>query len=179
MSEPFIGQINMWATIFAPVDWSLCEGQLITTASQPALFSLLGSMYGGDGRTNFALPDLRGRTPLGIGNYPYPGYMLSYDQGQAGGLSQVTLDTDQIAHNHEMWASSSTADIALPILSSSSFQFATPPVTPLYARNGGATSKLNDASISSTGGGQSHFNVQPSLSIRFAIAIDGIYPSRN
>ena len=113
MVEPFIGEISMVAFTFAPRGWAFCDGQLLAISQNTALFSLIGTTYGGDGRTTFALPDLRGRVPLHMGNGPG---LTSRPEGQKGGSETVTLTVSQMpAHNHQANASSTTSDKPGPI----------------------------------------------------------------
>ncbi|WP_010605254.1 phage tail protein [Pseudoalteromonas maricaloris] len=173
MSEPYIGQVTLYGYNWAPKNWSLCNGQLIQISQNPALYSLTGTAYGGDGRTTFGLPDFRGRVPVGLGNLG----SASYDRGNIGGAENVTLTLANIAHTHIMQASTKTANFTLANLPGPN-QMATETEEPIYAA---ATSLVNtsDSTVSSIGGGQSHNNMQPSLSLNFAIALTGIYPSRN
>lgn len=169
MSEPFIGQIVMFAGNFNPRGWAFCNGQILSIAQNTALFSILGTTYGGNGQTTFALPDLRSRVPLHPGQGPG---LSSYSLGQVGGTETVTLITSQIpAHNHGLIASDTTPSDTLPngkILAEASIYSA-----------GAANAPMNPASIGLTGGGQPHPNIQPYLCINFIIALQGIFPSRN
>ena len=166
MSEPFVGEIKMFAGNFAPRNWAFCDGQMLPISQNDALFSLLGTIYGGDGRTTFGLPDLRGRVPVHKGN--------GLNLGQKSGSESVTLTANQIpAHNHHLQASADHADQASPANT----------VTARSARvdayaEGPATVNLNSAAVSSFGGGQGHNNLQPYLCVNFIIALYGIYPSR-
>ena len=177
MSEPFIGQIMMFAGNFAPRGWSLCEGQLLSIAQNTALFSILGTTYGGDGRTTFALPDLRGRVPIQPGTGPG---LSPYTLGQSGGVENVSLLISNIpAHNHPLQASTGAGDASSP-------QNAVPAVTvdpntqqPLSGYNTSPNATMAAASVGLAGGSQPHTNVQPYLSVNFIIALEGIFPSRN
>ncbi len=165
MSDPFFGEIRMFAGTFAPVDWALCDGQLLPISQYDALFSLIGTTYGGDGVTNFALPDLRGRVPIDQGN----GFVLA----QRGGAEKVTLTANQAAaHSHTMQA---TTDV--PNLSSPKDNLLGQAVAKFY-RAGTPTVSLNAASVSSVGGGLPHANLQPYLCINFIISLNGIYPQQ-
>ncbi|KYN89850.1 phage tail protein [Vibrio cidicii] len=173
MSDPFIGQVTLYGYSWAPKNWSLCNGQIIQVSQNPALFSLMGSAYGGDGRTTFALPDFRGRVPVGLGTLGD----VTYERGNAGGAENVTLTLANIAHTHDVQASTKTANSPLANIPGPN-QMATQTAEPIYA----AASNLvntSDSTVSSIGDGQSHNNMQPSLSLNFAIALTGIYPSRN
>lgn len=171
MSEGFLGQIVWFAGNFAPKDWTFCNGALLPIASYQALFSLLGTTYGGDGRTRFALPDLRGRVPLSSGQ----GNDLSnYNLGEKGGFEGIQLTTSEIpSHTHQLVASSagaSTTDPKENILSK--------PGQNIYSSATTGLSNMNAASISSTGGLE-HENRQPILGCNYIICLIGTYPSRN
>ena len=177
MADPFIGEIRIFAGNFAPNGWALCEGQLLPIAQYTAVFSLLGTMYGGDGRTNFALPDLRGRVVIGVGQ----GNGLSpYVQGQVGGAESVTLTTQQMpSHSHAVAATEaqSTTDPkgAVPANTQGSTPGAAPKV---YGAAPDGKTAMNSAMIGATGGNQP-FNIQqPYLVINYIIALQGIFPSR-
>lgn len=171
MATPFIGQITLFAGNFAPRGWAFCQGQLLPINQNAALFSLLGVTYGGNGTTNFALPDLRGRAPIGMGQGPGLG---NYVQGQVGGVESVTLLSTQMPqHTHSLVATSALPTVADP----------TGAMLPTgYSRVYG-TSATNVAmapqSIGITGGSQPHENRPPYLAMNYIIALEGIYPSRN
>lgn len=170
MSEGFLGQIIWFAGNFAPRNWELCNGQLLTINDNQSLFSLLGTTYGGDGRTTFQLPDLRGRIPLSPGEGPN---LSNYNLGDKGGSETVTLTTSQIpSHTHQLKATSGDATLDNPLnnaLAKSS--------TNIYNSND-ANVIMNAVSIGNTGG-QAHENRQPILAVNYIICINGIYPSRN
>jgi len=174
MSQPFLGEIRVFAGNFAPSGYALCQGQIMSIAQSPALFSILGTTYGGNGTSNFALPDLRGRAALGQGN----GVGLSpYDLGENGGAETVTLLETQIpAHSHVLQgAASQTTAVPGPsvVLGTSSASI------PAYGSTTPATA-LNGASISPpAASGQPHENLQPYLVLNYIIALVGIFPSRN
>ena len=170
MSEPFIAEIRMFAGNFAPRGWSFCDGQLLAISSNPSLFSILGTTYGGDGRTTFGLPDLRGRAPMHAGN----GAGLSpHRLGERAGAETVTLNLSQLpAHTHQMNAVNAAGNTDVPdnnSLAQSGFQ----------ADSTTNLVNMNAAAITTTGGGQGHDNMAPSLGINFIIAVTGIYPPRN
>lgn len=169
--DPFIGEIKMIGFGWPPKDWALCAGAVLPIAQNQALFSLLGCQFGGDCRTSFALPDLRGRAPM------HPNQ--SYSQGTFGGYEFVTLtEANMPSHNHSFSASSATGNKA-HVGDNSNRTLATAPTFPLYGTSGGL-STLNSATVAdAVGGGQSHYNVQPSTAVSFCIALDGTYPSRN
>lgn len=167
MSEPFIGEIRLFGFSFAPSGWARCEGQLLQIASNTALFSLLGTTYGGDGKSTFGLPDLRGRNAIHQGAGPG---LSSRVMGQRGGQERVTLSQQQIpAHSHPLFASAEGANQSKP----DGNQLAS--VTIYHA----ATSDAQLApSIGMTGGGQSHENMPPFLVMNYCIALVGIFPSQ-
>lgn len=171
MSEPFVGEIRMFAGNFAPRGWAFCDGQLLAVSQNDALFSLLGTIYGGDGRTTFGLPDLRGRIPIHAGSGPG---LSPRRLGAKSGAENETLTVNQLpSHNHSLNASSQPADQPSPVnnvISSSSA------VT--YYTSGTPNLNLAD-SMQNTGGSRSHSNLMPFLCINFIIALFGIYPSRH
>lgn len=167
MSEAFIGEIRPFAFNFAPRNWALCNGQLLNIAQNTALFSLLGTMYGGNGTTNFGLPDLRGRTPLHIGN--------GFNQGQQSGEEIHTLISNEIPmHTHQAVASSGPANTSAP----SNTGLIAAAQGDIYAPAASLTT-MHSGSLSSVGSSQPHNNMQPYLVINFCIALVGIFPSRN
>ena len=170
-AEPFIGEIRMFAGNYAPRDWAFCNGQLLPIAQYSALYSLLGTYYGGDGRTTFGLPDLRGRVPLHAGSGP--GLSTRY-LGQKGGWESVTLSQTQIpAHTHQARASSEVPDTNSP-------EDAVPAEkvrTHLYS-SGSADVNMGSTAIASTGGNQAHDNMPPFLGIHYIICLNGNYPQR-
>lgn len=177
MAEPFLGEIRIFGGTFAPLGWALCQGQLLPIAQNAALFSLLGTTYGGDGVQTFALPDLRGRAVLGFGQ----GTGLSpYTQGQMGGVETVTLNTQQMpAHSHTVAATEaqSTTDPkgAVP----ANTQPPTPGAAPkVYGASPDGKTTMNSAMIGQTGGNQPVSVQQPYLVINYIIALQGIFPSR-
>ncbi|PLY15511.1 MAG: phage tail protein [Sedimenticola sp.] len=165
MSEPFLAEIVMFGSNFAPRSWAFCDGQLLAINSNQALFSLLGTIYGGDGQTTFALPDLRGRVPVG----PRQGPGLSnYTLGQKGGTESVTLTANQIpAHRGSTLDGDSTDPTGRY------------PAAPNVAGRPANAYRADNNTNMGTGGGQSHTNVQPYLAINFIIALQGVFPSRN
>lgn len=169
MSEFFMGQITPFAFAFAPRYWALCNGQLLSIQQNTALFSLLGTQYGGTGVTTFALPDLRGRTPLAAGPTPQGGMPM----GQTAGVENVTLLTPQLpAHTHQVSASTEATKVRSP----KENQFGTAGVN-LYGS--GNLVPLGQSTCSAVGGNQPHSNIQPYTALNFCIALQGIYPSRN
>ena len=173
MSEPFIGEIRMFAGTFAPRNWALCDGQLLAISQNDALFSLLGTTYGGDGRTTFGLPDLRGRIPIHAGSGPG----LSFrGLGARGGSETVTLNVNQIpAHSHTANALNKAGDSGNP----QDRHWAVDTSNPERYSAGPANSNMSDGNLAAAGGSQSHANLMPFLCINFIIALIGIYPSRS
>lgn len=167
MSEPFLAEIRIFSFNFAPKGWALCNGQLLPINQNQALFALLGTTYGGNGQTNFALPDLRGRAPFHTGN--------GLIQGQRGGEEAHTLSQAELpAHTHALRASSQPANLAAP---NQGAWAATSGGTGFS--NGAPNTQMQARLVSSAGGSQPHENRQPFLTLSFAIALQGIFPSRN
>ncbi len=177
MAEPFLSEIRMFGFNWAPSGWAKCDGQSLTINDNQALFSLLGTQYGGDGRVDFNLPDMRGRAPVSFGVSPTDG--IHYAQGSFGGQEYVHLSVNQMAqHTHAVRATNNEAnsksfDKAI-FATSVSRGLPTEAYTP-----GAALTSLNPSSVSTNGGNGSHYNVQPSLVISYCIAITGLFPSRN
>ena len=171
MAEPFIGEIRLFGFNFAPRGWAMCNGQLLAISQNTALFSLLGTNYGGDGVRTFALPDLRSRVAIHEGQ----GSGLSpYTIGEAGGAETVTLTVGQMpSHAHYLKVSGAAATSTTP--SGNVLARATANV---YGANSDG-SKMHAGTIPVTGGSQPHTNVQPFLAVNFCIALQGIFPSRN
>lgn len=166
MAQPYVGEIRMFAGNFAPAGWMFCEGQLLPISENETLFNLIGTTYGGDGQSTFALPDLRGRIPLHFGN----GFTLA----ETGGVETVTLTVAQIpAHSHPALGTTLPANDVNPIghLLAQATTFdpyqSNPPTTAMAAQ-----------SVSSTGGSQPHNNFQPYLCVDFIISLFGIFPSQ-
>ena len=168
MSTPFLGEIKLVSFSFAPNGWALCNGQFLPINQNQALFSLLGTMYGGNGQTTFALPDLRGRAPIHVGS--------GFTQGHAGGAAAHTLTASEMPqHVHFAQASTSNGNAntgANNILAAANNLYVpqanNPPLQPLLP-----------AAVANAGGGQPHENMQPFLALNFVIALSGIFPSRN
>ena len=173
MSEPFLGEIRMFGGSFAPRSWALCDGQLLAISQNSALFSLLGTFYGGDGRTTFALPDLRGRVPMHQGTGPG---LTPRQIGRNGGSENETLTVAQMpAHNHSFQASVDVADSGYPALQLAAN---TEPAS-VYNNVPPDTGTAMDANaVDSTGGSQSHSNLMPFQCVNFIIALFGVFPSR-
>ena len=181
MSDFFIGQVMLTGFNFAPKYFALCNGQLLPINQNQALFALLGTQFGGNGTTNFALPDLRGRTPVGYASSVDAGWQPpSVQIGQAAGVENVTLlSTNLPAHTHSVNASTANGDNRVPPgrVFATSVDSGAPP--PLYAPSSGPLVPLNPQSVGQGGGNQPHTNLQPYGTISFCIALAGIFPSRN
>ena len=173
MSDPFLGEIRMFTGNFAPKGWAMCSGQILPINQNTALFSILGTTYGGDGQTTFALPDLRGRVPVHFGQGPG---LSGYSEGQTGGVESVVLIPPQIpAHTHSVNAATTGGSQASP---ASGFPAVESTGTSLNYSPASNTT-MNGAMIAPNSGGQAHENRQPFLAVNFIIALQGIYPSRN
>lgn len=174
MADPFVAEIRIFPFNFTPRGWAVCDGQLLPISQNTALFSLLGTTYGGDGKVNFALPDLRGRIPM----HPDLGPGLSlHDLGETGGTERVTLLASEIPfHNHILRAQSDPAEVQSPA----------PDRTLARSSNAAAYQSNNSQNLvplagqaaGITGGGLPHNNLQPSLVLRFCIAMQGVFPPR-
>jgi microcystin-dependent protein len=166
MSNPFMTEIRIVSFNFAPKGWALCNGQLLPINQNQALFALLGTTYGGNGQTNFALPNLRGQVPIHVGN----GHTL----GEAAGTTSVTVNQQQMPqHLHVLQASSNTGTAIIPtgnLLGTTPNQIYTQPAS---------LTTLDPSSVSNIGGSQPHNNMMPYLVLNFIIALQGIFPSRN
>jgi microcystin-dependent protein len=165
MSEPFLAEIRMVGFNFAPRGWALCEGQILPINQNQSLYSLLGTTYGGDGRTTFALPDLRGRVPMHVSDYSR--------EGSRGGSASHTLTTAEMpSHTHAVYASTDSASSSNPtdnVLAQSANIYSP-------ANN---TVPMAAGTLTNTGGGQAHYNLQPYCTVNFCIALQGLFPSRN
>lgn len=177
--DPLLGTIIMFAGNFAPRGWALCQGQMLSIAQNTALFSILGTTYGGNGQTTFALPDLRGRVPMGAGQGPGLG---NYELGEVTGTENVTLLSTQMPqHNHSVMVSTGNANSpqgSNNYLAVANGDFQGDNVT-VNTYNGTPNATLGGSSIGIAGGNQPHENLQPSLGMNYIIAIEGIFPSRN
>lgn len=178
MSQPYIGEIRCFGFNFAPRDWAFCNGQLMPIAQNQALFAILGTIYGGDGQSTYALPNLKGRVPMHWGNGSSG---LNTQIGEAMGQATVTLTTNEIpAHSHPIdaadinpQATRTAAPSASSYLSASkgTFVYQKPPVTP--------NATFSPKAITPTGNSFPHENMQPYLALNFCISLSGIFPSRN
>jgi microcystin-dependent protein len=176
MAAPFLGEIRPWACNFAPFGWAMCQGQLLSIQQNTALFSLLGTFYGGNGTTNFALPDLQGRVPMKYGTDPTGN---NYSLGEIAGTETITISSTQMPiHAHTFSGTNANSGHARPADGAS---FGTNPQgTFFYGPSGGSTTTINQGTVSTyVGGNQPHTNLQPFLAINWCIAMQGIYPARN
>lgn len=171
MSQPFVAEIRMFSFNFAPRSWAFCNGQLLPIAQNQALFSLLGTTYGGNGTVNFALPNLQGRTPIEAGTGPG---LPSVTLGQTGGEEAHTLTTQEMpAHQHTSAGSSNNPSQTSP----NGGYPATFTADNVYTTP--ANGAMNAGTVANTGGSQPHPNIQPYLVVNICIALAGIFPSRN
>lgn len=175
MADPFIAEIRMFGFNFAPRGWATCNGQIISIAQNTALFSLLGTTYGGDGRVTFQLPNLGGRAPLHEGQGPG---LTPRSLGEQGGVSNITLTSAEVpAHTHQLACNSANANKPLPV---NNFVSASTPGA--QTRNAPALTAgvtMAAQALSAAGSGQPHNNLQPYLAVNFCICMQGVFPSRN
>ncbi|WP_106791919.1 phage tail protein [Aquimarina sp. Aq78] len=183
--EGMIGEVRMFAGNFAPRTWAFCEGQLIAISQNTALFSILGTIYGGDGRTTFALPDLRGRVPIGPGNGPG---LPSYREGQKGGAPTNILNVTQLPSHNHIGAVKVSSGNATQSIATNGASIATPgigsgrsfsPTEGFNTASPDVTLNSNSVVTGNTGGNQSINNMQPFLSVYYIICLQGVFPSRN
>jgi microcystin-dependent protein len=169
MAQPYVGEIRMFAGSFAPAGWMFCEGQLLPISEYETLFNLVGTTYGGDGQSTFALPDLRGRIPVHMGNSSGGNFMLA----QRSGVESVTLSVSQMpVHNHALLASVNIATQPSP----SGNLLAQSTVAQMYIEDV-ADTPLSGTTITPSGGSQPHNNLQPYLCVDFIISLFGIFPT--
>jgi microcystin-dependent protein len=174
MSENFVGEIRMFGGNYAPIKWAMCEGQLLPVSQNDALFSLLGTIYGGDGMTTFALPDLRGRVPIHMGQGPG---LTDRRIGQKFGSENVTLTGQNLPnHTHTLNAASGDGTSNNP---AANVLGASTNTVQIYNSTSTAPVSMNAAAVGSTGGSQAHSNLMPTQCVNFIIALYGIYPSRS
>ena len=175
MSEPFIAEIRIFAGNFAPRSWAFCDGQLLPIAQNTALFSLIGTTYGGDGRTTTALPNLQGRAPMHPGRGPG---LTARRLGEKVGAETATLTEAQIpSHTHTARAANVFGSVATP---SNTTAFNRSGGAPVYHTDSASNvADLASETLATTGGGQAHTNLQPFLTLNFIIALQGLYPSRS
>ena len=173
MSQPFVAEIRMFAGNFAPKGWALCNGQILPISQNTALFSLLGTFYGGDGKSNFALPNLQGNVPVHMGQGPG---LSDYVLGETAGSQTVTLLSSEMpAHNHPVSCSSQQADQPSP----GGFVWAVEPTGLVNPYTSGAPNVPMANLAGNAGGNQPHNNLMPYLVVTFIIALQGIFPARN
>ena len=169
MSQPYVGEIRMFGGSFAPAGWMFCDGQVLPISEYETLFNLIGTTYGGDGQSTFALPDLRGRVPIHMGTQAGTTYQLA----EMAGEESVTLTVNQIpAHTHTLLASGDTANSPNP---GNNVIARSPQVNAFI--NGSPSVGMSPQFIGSTGGSQPHENLQPYACINFIISLFGVYPS--
>jgi microcystin-dependent protein len=173
MSSPYLGEIRIFAGNFGPAGWAICDGRPLAIAEYDSLFALIGTTYGGDGQETFRIPDLQGRVPVHMGQGP--GIAANYQRGEAFGVEDVTLATNQMpVHNHALLASTNagTATNAQDNVLSAS------PTNQFYTQDVGSVSLANTV-LAPQGGSQPHNNVQPYITINYIISLFGVYPSEN
>jgi microcystin-dependent protein len=171
MAEPFLSEIRIMSFVFAPKGWALCNGQLLPINQNQALFSLLGTTFGGDGRVNFALPDLRGRVPIHVGS----GHTL----GERGGEQAHTLSIAELpTHTHVLNGTDTLGNDTFPRFGTDGRILARDPGN-CYSVNLTNLTTMNPGTIANVGGSQAHLNMQPFLTLNFCIALQGIFPSPN
>jgi len=173
MADCYVGEIRMFAGNYAPLGWEMCNGQLLQVAQYPALFSLIGTTYGGDGQSTFALPDMRGRVPVSMGTSKDG---IHYPLGQAGGTETVTLTTAELgAHTHPVYAQSAAGSDP-----DASGKFWAGPTMTAYEKPGSdALVAMSAQAVTAVGGNLPHENMMPFATLSFIIATKGIYPSTN
>lgn len=179
--EPFLGEIRLFGGNFAPVGWAICDGSLQAIAANQALFALLGTTFGGDGVTTFALPDLRGRAPVSQGNGPG---LTPRVIGQPDGAEAITLVSTQIpSHTHAFTATTAAATDAAPgpstVLAAMQPSAGTPRVFYCPSSVTGNNFELDTLVLELTGGSQAHDNMMPSLAVSIIISLEGVFPPRN
>jgi microcystin-dependent protein len=172
--DPFVAEIRIFPFNFPPKGWAFCDGQLLPLSQNTALFSLLGTTYGGDGKSNFALPNMQGNAPMHPGQGP--GLSL-HDLGETGGSETVTLlESEMPAHSHSLLAAPNPSLVATPGPTVSLARSRT--VTAYLAPSGQPLNTMADVTIAPTGGDQPHNNMQPYLTLNFCIALQGVFPPR-
>ncbi|KEO84734.1 phage tail protein [Tumebacillus flagellatus] len=169
--DAYVGEIRVFAGTYAPVGWALCDGSLLDISGNEMLYSLIGTTYGGNGQTNFALPDLRGRVPIHAGTNPQTG--TSYTSGERAGVETVTLLSNQLpVHTHTVNATATPGASPTPInnvsAAASIYNYGDSTLAPVVP--------MNANTLSSVGSGQAHDNMMPSLAVTFIICTEGLYP---
>jgi microcystin-dependent protein len=174
MSDPFVGEIRCFGFNFAPTGWAMCNGQILPISQNTALFSLLGTQYGGNGTSNFGLPNLQSCVPVGMGQGPG---LSDYVMGETLGVESVTLILNELgSHSHSVGAATAAANDKRPKTGSA---FAQAPAGNYYSTNTSPLVALNAATIQATGSALPHSNLQPYLTFNFCIALQGIFPARS
>jgi len=170
MAQPYVGEIRMFAGNFAPVGWAMCDGQLLPISENDVLFTLIGTIYGGDGQSTFGLPDMRGRLAVHNGT----GGGITYTTGELGGVEEITLTAPQIpVHSHALLARTSAADSTSP-----AGRVLAQPSGPVMFIEDTPAAAMATSVVNTTGGSQPHSNLQPYLCINFIISLFGIFPSQ-
>jgi microcystin-dependent protein len=173
MADPFVAEIRIFPFTFAPRGWAWCNGQLMPISQNTALFSLLGTTYGGDGKSTFALPDLQGRAPMHPGQGPG---LSQHDLGETGGSETVTLLESEIpAHTHTLQAQGAPGDVAVP---TGAVPARVIGATPYLPPSGAPLVSMAPGALAPAGGDQPHNNLQPYLTLNFCIALQGVFPPR-
>ena len=173
MADPFVAEIRIFPFNFAPKGWAWCDGQLLPISQNTALFSLLGTTYGGDGKSNFALPDLQGRAPMHPGQGPG---LSPHDLGETAGSATVTLlESEMPAHSHALTAQPTAATKSTPASNSIARVSG---ATPYHPSGGAPLVSMAAQAVSPAGGNQPHNNLMPYLTFYFCIALQGVYPPR-
>jgi microcystin-dependent protein len=174
MSQPFVGQLMLAGFNFAPKGWAFCAGQLLPISQNTALFSLLGTMYGGDGKSNFALPNLQGCVPVGFGQGPG---LQDYIQGESGGEETVTLlQSEMPLHSHSPMADGGPGGTTSPVNGAPARLIGG---TPYAASNSTLNQQMNQSMIAAAGGSLPHNNMMPYLTLNWIIALQGVFPARS
>ena len=171
-TDPFVGEIMIFAGTFAPVGWATCDGQLLSISDYDTLFNLIGTTYGGDGQNTFALPDLRGRVPLHMGTSAGGTYTI----GESGGVETVTLVQSQIPmHSHTVIADGNSGTVGDP---TNAFYASAAPIKMYSPSSAPLARTMNPAMLPSQGGSQPHDNMQPYVAVMYCISLYGIFPSQ-